>query len=264
MNLYISTNMYGPEDLPNIFPLLAATHAECVGIELFPEWHDPVFSKVIEKYGDAFSQYPISLHGPYYRTEHSKPIGSKEYLQAMDFFQQTLQLSQQFHSKYIVYHHNNCRVAANERDEMVRVADENLKQLSEVAKPFGAQIVVENAGVLSRGNMLFDEAQFIQMAQEISQAILIDIGHAHANGWNLERLIEKLAHKTVAYHVHNNDGREDQHNRILDGTLDFDRFLTLYKKFTPQADIVIEYGKHCAQDTAGILADAAYIREKLR
>lgn len=264
MNLYISTNLYETNQLSEIFELLEETQDSMVGIELFPEWHNPIFDEMVASHMEKFRLYPSSLHGPYEQTEHSKGEGTKEYEKAMLFFRQTIELAKNLHSQYIVYHHNNCPVDAEKREEMVQVSSKNLQTLRNEAAQYGVRIVVENAGVLSRGNMLFNEAEFICMAEQIPEDILLDIGHAHANGWNLGRVIKTLAHKIIAYHVHNNDGEKDSHNRILDGTLNFDQFLEDYKKYTPKADIVIEYGKHCAGDKEGIIEDIAYIRKALQ
>ena len=86
-------------------------------------------------------------------------------------------------------------------------------------------MVVENAGVLERGNRLFDEQEFIDLCRREQYAVLIDIGHAWANGWSLKRVVNALADQIVAYHLHNNDGVHDSHQRIHEGTLDFDGFL---------------------------------------
>jgi sugar phosphate isomerase/epimerase len=263
MSIYISTNLYRPEQLKEIFQLLDKIGDPAVGIELFPEWQSEVFCRELAEHMEEFRRYLISLHGPYYCTEHSKPEGTEEYARAMQYFYQTLELSQRLKSRYIVYHHNNCRVEPMNREEMIRVSTENLTKLRGEAERFHTQLVIENAGVLSRGNMLFDEEQFIHMAQSMPENILLDVGHAHANGWDISNVIAKLAHKIIAYHMHNNNGCEDNHNRIHDGTLDFAQLLACYKKYTPQADIVIEYGPQCAQDRDGIIQDVAYIKKAL-
>lgn len=263
MRIYISTNLYKPEQLYMIFNLIDKINDPSVGIELFPEWQSEVFRHEITQHLDRFQQYPISLHGPYYCTEHSEAEGAEQYARSMDYFHKTLELSQKLNSRYIVFHHNNCRVDPSCREAMIKNSTINLCKLRSEAERFDARIVIENAGVLAQGNMLFDEGQFISMANSMPDDILLDVGHAHANGWNMNFVMQKLAHKIIAYHVHNNNGRADNHNRIHDGTLDFSQFLGWYKKYTPQADIVIEYGKQCVQETNGIVDDVAYIKNAL-
>ncbi|MBC2582092.1 sugar phosphate isomerase/epimerase [Clostridium sp. DJ247] len=263
MNIYISTNLYTPSELENIFPLLDKINDKNIGIELFPEWHDRQFIDILDKNLDKFENYHISLHGPYYHTEHSSEKGSIEYENSKEYFRSTLELSKQLNSRYIVYHHNNCRVKLENRIEMISNSTENLLELNELAKAYGVDIVVENAGVLSRNNMLFDEEQFIEIAKGIDNKILIDIGHAFANNWNLNHVISELKHRIVAYHLHNNDGVEDNHNRIRDGKLDIDGFFEIYKKYTPSADLVIEYSKNCRKDVDGIIKDVNEIKKML-
>ena len=85
--------------------------------------------------------------------------------------------------------------------------------------------------------------------------MLIYIGPANANGWALRSVMERLKGQILAYHLHNNDGVHDSHRRIGDGTLDFDSFMAWAGEYTPQADLVVEYGMEAADDCLGIEAD---------
>ncbi len=263
MKIYISTNAYSPNNLENVFSLLEKIDDKNIGIELFPEWHDKEFEEILEKNKDRFRAYNLSLHGPYYYTEHSSPMDTEEYEKTKEYFIKTLQLSKDLNSKYIVFHHNNCIVEEEKREEMLRNSTENLMELNELAKEYGACILVENAGVLSRNNVLFNEEEFIEMAKGIENKILIDIGHAFANNWNLENLVSELKDKIVSYHLHNNDGIADSHNRILDGKLSIEEFFSIYKKYTPTADLVIEYSKISASED-GLIDDINTIKELVR
>ena len=67
--------------------------------------------------------------------------------------------------------------------------------------------------------------------------------------------MERLKGQILAYHLHNNDGVHDSHRRIGDGTLDFEIFMTWAREYTPQADLVVEYGMETADDCQGIVED---------
>ena len=101
---------------------------------------------------------------------------------------------------------------------------------------------------------LFDEQEFIDLCRREQYAVLIDIGHAWANGWSLKRVVNALADQIVAYHLHNNDGVHDSHQRIHEGTLDFDGFLKLAKQATPDAEWVMEYAMDVSGNVRGIEA----------
>lgn len=268
MGIYISTNLFRPQDLENIFSLVDKVNEEIndnekVGIELFPEWQSEIFEESLNKNLEKFKKYSISLHGPYYNTEHSEEKGTVTYDRTNNYFRKTLELSKSLNSRYIVYHHNNCKISNKDRSKMIRVSSENLLDLNELAKGYCANIVVENAGVMFNDNMLFDEDEFIEMAKGIDNSLLIDIGHAFANKWDLHHVIRVLKDKIVSYHLHNNNGINDSHNSIMDGDLDIKSFMDLYKRYTPNAHLVIEYGAHCSKSIDTIVNDIKWIKENI-
>lgn len=267
MGIYISTNLFRPNDLEKIFSLVdkvnESINDEKVGIELFPEWQSEVFEEVLNNNLDKFKKYNISLHGPYYKTEHSEKKGTEKYELSKEYFMKTLKLSKKVNSSYIVYHHNNCKLFNKDIYEVINTSSENLIELNNLAKEYNVDIVVENAGVKKADNMLFDENEFIEMAKKIDNNILIDIGHAFANKWDLKHVIKTLKDKIVAYHLHNNDGINDCHNSILDGKLDMKEFFKWYKEYTCAADLVIEYGTQCNDDVGKIVSDVKWIKKAM-
>ena len=91
--IYISTNLYEAEQLPEIFSLLEHLKDAPVGIELFPEWEKEKFVSFVQEYEQELAKLPISLHGPYHGTEHSALPGTDTYVRSMRYFDQTLELS---------------------------------------------------------------------------------------------------------------------------------------------------------------------------
>lgn len=233
MNLLVSTNVYKPGQLARVIPHLHAFRGQ-IGVELFPMFDADCYEEELLHCLPEFEGIPVSFHGPYYETEHSAAPGTPEYAHSMDLIRQTLPYCVRLQSQYLVFHHNNIPV------------------------------VVENAGVLDRGNMLFDQDAFIQLCREEHYPVLIDIGHAYANGWDLEQTMEALKDQIVAYHLHNNDGVHDSHQRIFHGTLDFPLFLSDYQRLTPNADLVLEYSPNVADDESGIQEDISWLLEQIR
>ena len=154
----------------------------------------------------------------------------------------TATLAKEIGAKDFVFHHNNKVITDENKAETIRESAVNLQELTKLLASYDVQLLIENAGVKSRSNMLFDQDEFIEMALNEENNVLIDIGHMHANGWDFEKVMEKLSDKIVSYHLHNNDGNQDSHARIHEGTLDFDLFEKLYKRYTPEAELVLEYG----------------------
>lgn len=263
MTIYISTNPYATCQLNRVFSVLERIDDPGIGVEIFPRWHEPAFETYLSGNIQRLKKVANSFHGPYYLTEHSAPWGTEDYRRAMAYFQKTLEFAEILQSKYIVFHHNNCQVIPEKKEQLVKEATENLTRLNQLAEGYGISLVVENAGVMAARNVLFDEDQFVMAVEGMSNSCLVDIGHAHCNGWDLPRVIQRLAPKIVAYHLHNNYGREDEHNRIHDGTLDVEKFFRSYRQYTPQADLVLEYSNRLSEDIGGIVEDVKVLKKWL-
>ena len=203
--ILISTNMYKGSEFGQVLPYLKRFPGQ-VGVEVFPMFHEECFEKNLRDAMPLLKEVPVSFHGPYYQAEHSAAEGTVEYARTMELLEKTLSYAKELSSKYLVYHHNNCRIIPGEKEDRVRVSCENYYTVKQLCEEAGTQVVVENAGVLERGNRLFDEQEFIDLCRREQYAVLIDIGHAWANGWSLKRVVNALADQIVAYHLHNNDG----------------------------------------------------------
>ncbi len=263
MNLLVSTNVYKPGQLARVIPHLHAFRGQ-IGVELFPMFDADCYEEELLQCEPEFEGIPVSFHGPYYETEHSAAFGTPEYNRSMELICKTLPYCVRLQSRYLVFHHNNIPVKQECREEMIRVSRENYREIAELFRPYQIPVVVENAGVLDRGNMMFEQNAFIQLCKEEHYPVLIDIGHAYANGWNLEQTMEALKDQIMAYHIHNNDGIHDSHQRIFNGSLDFSKFLAAYRRLTPDADLVLEYSPDVADDEAGIQEDIAWLLDQIR
>lgn len=263
MGILISTNLYNTQEFEKIFELLEKVENPEVGVEIFPIWTDKDFENKLRENIGKLKEREISFRGPYYNAEHSAKKGSIAYARTMDYMKKTLEYAQMLESKYIVYHHNNRKALFKDKVDMIKTSNENLMEINNIAKKYNQKIVIENCGVISDDNMLLNEQEFIELCRFIPNDILIDIGHANCNGWNLEKIIKKLKFKIVSYHIHNNYGWIDEHNRIYDGNIDFEKFIKIYKRSTPDAELVIEYSRNINRDSCGIVHDINQLEELL-
>lgn len=263
MSLLISTNMYRASDFQKVFEITDSFPGVNIGVEIFPMFHEDCYDGEMEKSFHKLEQMPVSFHGPYYQTEHSAPKGSAAYEESMKYLTQTLGWAEKMKCRYLVFHHNNCVVLPEQRKKMLENAFENLKEVIVRSFACGIPVAIENAGVKSRENMIFDQQEFIEVCRELKIPVLIDIGHAHANGWKLREVMEALKDQIISYHVHNNDGLQDAHRRIFDGTLDMEGFLRDFEKLTPEADFVLEYSMEVSKDVEGIKSDVQYLLTRL-
>lgn len=261
MTILISTLPFVDGNFDKVFDVLDLVEdTNGVGIEIFPMFKDQRFMQLLKENLDRINQYPTSLHGPYFNIEHSAEKGTAEYDFAVAEFKEVLDLSQATQGSHIVYHYNNKMITADNKSQTIVVGRENLMELNELAKTFGTPILFENTGVNIRKNNLFTEAEFIEEARLIPNDVLLDVGHANANGWNIPNLIEQLQDKIKVYHLNNNFSKDDDHLRILEGHIDYKELAALYNKFTPDADLVLEYGDGVMHDIEGIAQDVRYLQ----
>lgn len=260
MKLYLSTNMYRGFEFDRVLFWLDRFPGE-LGVEVFPMFHEEAFEPILKACMGRLGQVPVSFHEPYYCAEHGKAAGTPEYERTMGLLSRTIPYMAELSARYMVFHHNNCAVGEKEeeRKALLDTARENYRETARLCSGQGILLAVENAGV--GRNALFDEEEFIRECRMLKCPVLIDIGHAHANGWRLENVLRRLGVQIISFHLHNNDGSHDSHRRIHDGTLDFEEFLRLYERYTPQADMVLEYSPDVAGDEAGIEADIRYLLE---
>lgn len=232
----ISTNIF--TDIAMWEALPAYLEAD-TGVEIFPLWHLDGFEALLERMTPLLKDRPIQFHSPYYGVEPSLVETDAGYEDMMDAQKKTIRWAKKLNAGGIVFHHNNRMIT--DKAALLEQSHRNYTRIRKWSEEQGIPQVVENAGLDVYGNALFEQDEFIAYCQKHEAPCLIDLGHAHANGWDWERVIHALRDRIHGYHVHNNDGRSDGHRRILDGTLDMERFAVLYKQYTPSADLVLEY-----------------------
>ncbi|MBP3729309.1 MAG: TIM barrel protein [Lachnospiraceae bacterium] len=256
--VYINTCVFGTEKL-DLVPHYIRRFGEGIGFEILPMFDLPVFEDAFRAVLDDFASRLVSFHGPVFEAEHSAPRGTPAYERTMWHVQKTFRYAGLLRSCHFTMHLNNETVRPGQKDEMLRNALTNYAELQDLFASINCPVFVENTGTRVQGNLLLDQQEFTDVCRQQHFDILIDLGHAHANGWDIPRLIRDLKEQIRAYHLHNNDGLRDQHRRLRDGTMDFDLIYDLILRETPQADRIIEYtrpelaGEALTQDLSGLL-----------
>ncbi|MCD1147993.1 TIM barrel protein [Peptoniphilus sp. KCTC 25270] len=233
----LSTNIFGKiEDFEEIEMFLP----EGFNLEIFPLWQDDKFEKILEKKEDYLRGRTKSFHSPYYFTEPSLGKEHPDYNEMMKNQEKTMKWAHRLGAKYIVFHHNNKKI--EEEKNMKKNSEENYCILQEKARSYGLDQVVENVGIQRKENLLYDEKEFMELALIKKYPILLDVGHMHCNEWDVEKVIYTLRKQIVAYHIHDNNQKSDEHKRIFEGSFPMMELKNYYKKYTKNADLIIEYG----------------------
>ena len=237
-NIYIDTCVF-PRSRLETGRVYRERFGSSLGFELLPMFDLRAFQANLEKNLDLFAGGPLLFHEPVWGVEHSAPKGSPAYEEGMYHILLTKKYADILHPASMVYHLNN-RVAPPERKkQMLSTSLENLKEIQDLFPD--VKILVENTGVRAKGTLLLEQSEFTVLCLSRRLPVLIDIGHANANGWNLEKLIMDLHELIGGYHLHNNDGRHDLHCRLRDGTIDCRKLIPLINDLTPGVPLIIEY-----------------------
>lgn len=210
-----------------------------LGFELLPMFDLPDFEENLRRNIPLLEEGYLMFHEPVWGVEHSAPKGSTAYEEGMYHIRLTQKYAEILHPGKMVYHLSNGIIPPGKRDGMLRTSLENLEEMRELFPD--VEILVENTGIRGDGTLLLDQDEFTGLCLDRHLPVLVDIGHAHANGWDLGKLIRNLKEQIGGFHLHNNNGRFDQHNRLRDGTMDFTRIAAAMNREAPEAPRVIEY-----------------------
>lgn len=256
LNIYIDTCVLPRSQLEEA-QIYRERYGPSLGFELLAMFDLPDFEENLKKNLDFFAAGPLMFHEPVWGVEHSAPKGSREWEESMYHLKLTAKYAKILHPSAMVCHLNNGPVSPEERETALRTSLVNLEEVRDMFP--GVTLLLENTGLRSDGTMLLDQEAFTALCREKQFPVLVDVGHANANGWDLKKLIEDLRLQIRGYHLHNNDGRHDQHSRLGSGTLDFASLVPCMDRLTPNAARVIEY---CTPDYHGepLLEDIAYLQ----
>lgn len=185
-----------------------------LGFELLPMFDLKDFEDNLKENISLFEETSTVFHEPVWGVEHSAPKGSDAYEEGMYHINLTKKYADILKPKDMVYHLNNCVVPQDMKEQMLKTSLENLDEMREIFS--NVRILVENTGTDIDGNKLLDQNEFTNLCRDKNFDVLIDVGHANANSWDIKKLIEDLKDQIKGFHLHNNDGIHDLHNRLND------------------------------------------------
>lgn len=156
-------------------------------------------------------------------------------------YKKTILFAKQYDAEFVVVHTNEGW--QGERLRIQQLVEERLLQIVSFAQAQNILLLIENVGLISKDNLLYDFAEYQRLlALFPGCGALIDTGHAHINGWQLPVVLEVLAERVQALHLHDNCGSADSHECIGQGSICWHSCFAAVKQYTPQAKLVLEYG----------------------
>lgn len=234
-----------------------------LGVEIFYEWGgatywDLVLQEVMENRTGTFS-----IHAPFQGNGLDLSLTENEDW-LFDYLRQPFDLYHKYNANGYVVHMNSpypTEPSPEERSERLKRVEDRLARLNEICRREGVNMLVENLA-FSHGATLCGQQEFLSIFEHNPELdCIVDTGHAVLAKIDIFAVQKALGSRLKAYHIHDNDGKKDGHQRIGAGVIDWKRFGEGARLYTPNANFVMEYNPGSVPSTQGYMDDAAVLRK---
>ncbi len=184
---------------------------------------------------------PLSVHPPAWDVNPAAPL--KALRDAAAFLnRQAFGFCREVGGTQIVYHPGYYDRDSN--FSLSRALDASyglLEEMVALCRGSGVTIAYENIG--GPGSSLFSQEEFIHALDGIDPCVrfLLDVGHAHVNGWDIPAVIGALGDRLCGFHLHDNDGGGDAHLPIGRGTVPWAEVFAAMRALPGEPLYVLEY-----------------------
>jgi sugar phosphate isomerase/epimerase len=112
-------------------------------------------------------------------------------------------------------------------------------EIGRFGREVGVRVALENRDDPVFGSRLEDLLEIVQIDPD-SLGVCLDTGHANINGFACGRFAIELGEHLIATHIHDNDGRSDQHLLPFVGNIDWDEFLDAIERCHYGGRMIVE------------------------
>lgn len=257
--VYLSTLMALEDD--RVFRDALERGGEKIGAEIFSFCYDEKEMDELRSLLASLRGHPLTFHGPMRSAELTDKKGSIGIRNSLEAYRRALSLAKEGGACQMVVHTHERFVRQDEKLERMKRFEENIHDFAAIAGAYGVQLCVENVSLPDKGLPLYNEDEYILLIERLPEcAALIDIGHVHCTGWRMEHLCYALRGRISGFHVHNNNGQEDQHAWMVDGTMDMGNVLEIIRKYSRDSDLILEYSDTKGRSTNDLLRDVELLR----
>ena len=264
MKIFISSLVNDFDNMEEVALWVDSLKDPNIGVELIAFTHDKEYSERLNNILETIT-CPISFHGPYIDVEATSEIGSDAYEFYKKSYLEVAQLAHKYNVHHIVYHYSQLGFNEETLSQAKMNSTESIKYIQDLQAKYGVPIVIENLAFVKNTLPLYSNEQYKNIFSDFESAkSIIDVGHANINKLDVQDFLKTHGDRVMAYHFHNNDGSQDNHQRVRDGSVDYDEIMDAYNKYTPTANIVIEYEPHLNCTKEQLLDDINYIKSLIK
>ncbi|MGE8205463.1 sugar phosphate isomerase/epimerase family protein [Heyndrickxia sp. NPDC080065] len=204
------------------------------------KWDD--MEDLFEDFSSKLKALPVgyTIHPPAWDinlTSENKAIREASFSE----YKKAIEFASMIGAGHVVIHPGFCFSPIFDKKLAQQRAAFYIKRLCEVAKPLNVKLAIENVGY--NGSSLFTQNEFTSFLEVMDETAgyLIDIGHAHLNGWNIPQLIKDTKDQLLALHIHDNNGTGDDHLPIGEGSIQWKEIFAMINEHSVDCQLILEY-----------------------
>ncbi|MHB9038027.1 MAG: sugar phosphate isomerase/epimerase family protein [Armatimonadota bacterium] len=231
----------GTERLVDAIPLLADQGVTAVEIGFkLPTYFDRHNGAELQELMSELATSGVrvhSVHSPFGpRFDISNP-DDEVHERGVDALIESIELANVLEAGKVIVHASD--VLVNGKGRQFDRARGVLREVAAIANESDIVIAVENLPPGYLGHTPEELLALLDGIDRRSIAICFDSGHANLSG-HFEEFAEALLPHSVAAHIHDNNGADDQHKFPGEGTIDWRRFATAYHESACDASVTLE------------------------
>lgn len=196
------------------------------------------YIKEIKKVSEE-NNISLNLHIPYFLPISSViPEVAKG---ALEFAKKEIILAKKVGAKIITIHSGYEEAPEKKifKQENFEVLIRNLKEIIALGKEFRIKIGLENSW--KPPSLCIKSINLLTVINSVKGLrIVFDVGHANASGYNPSKYLKKIKNFVINMHIHDNNGKNDQHNLIGKGNINFKTFFKECKKSKYYGPFILE------------------------
>ena len=192
------------------------------------------FRKIIERSG-----LRVTLHSTFYDINLST-INSFLQNATIDCYKKYLDLAATIGAEIMVVHAGYIHKDAVAHQQIHEIAEinliNNLQILGDYASSKNVVIGLENSPPNRHQLMVWEPGRQIDILKKVNHPhvrAVYDTAHAFLHGHDISGYYEKIEPYLAEMHIHNNDGKQDQHRSIADGAINYNHFFRDHRVSVP-------------------------------
>jgi sugar phosphate isomerase/epimerase len=194
----------------------------------------------------------LSVHAPAYELNvgSANPCNRDE---AVRQYREALYLAAEIGARRLVVHEGHVSYWKLDRGVARSDAMAGLSELVGIARQVGVALGLENTNY-GKFAMYDTWQEWVAMADRLAGgndgpvSLVLDVGHAHLAGWDLEKLSRAVGGRLAQIHVHDNLGSADDHLMPGQGVLDWAGLRRGLAQAGSKATLILESGPFLSAD----------------